>query len=147
MALKSEVLLGFWSLLGAKSSFSLGPTSCRAPAADFQPGASKTCVLRCLGPRAIKNVVFSCVKDVLAPMGRLVMCLGRLGHQKLSKRVPKASLLMSFFDICFVKTVILSVLVRRSRFLRFCVVFWRVRPSIRSRRRSRNAVFHFRCGL
>ena len=45
------------------------------------------------------------------------------------------------------KIGIIGVLVRRLFFLCFFQLFWRVRASIRSRRRSRNAVFHFRGGL
>ena len=119
----------------------------RALAAEFHFGASKTRVLQSLSTWAIKNVVFSRVLDVMAPMGRLVTCLGCLGRQNRPRRAPKGSLSMLFFDICSIKTVILSTLFRRSRFLRFVVVFWRVRPSIRSRRRSRNAVSHVRRGL
>ena len=54
--------------------------------------------------------MFSLVWGVMAPMGRLVMCLGRLGRQNRPKSVPKASLLLYllacvfegrvFFDIC-----------------------------------------------
>ena len=50
----------------------------------------RTCVLQCLGSWAIKNVVFSYVWGVMAPMGKLVTCLGRLGRQnriKGSRRV------------------------------------------------------------
>ena len=46
---------------------------------------SRTCVLQCLGSWAIKNVVFSHVWGVMAPMGKLVTCLGRLGRQNLIK--------------------------------------------------------------
>ena len=44
-----------------------------------------------------KRRVFT-VWDVTAPMGRLVMCLGRLNHQNRPKRVPKGSLLMTLVD-------------------------------------------------
>ena len=50
----------------------------------------RTCVLQCLGSWAIENVVFSYVWGVMAPMGKLVTCLGRLGRQnriKGSRRV------------------------------------------------------------
>ena len=50
----------------------------------------RTCVLQCLVSWAIKNVVFSYVWGVMAPMGKLVTCLGRLGRQnriKGSRRV------------------------------------------------------------
>ena len=78
--------------------FSLSARGCPAPAAEFHSGASKTRVLRCLDTWTLKNVVFSRVLGVMAPMARLVMCLGRLGHQNRPKRVPKGSLLMSLVD-------------------------------------------------
>ena len=40
---------------------------------------------------------------VMVPMGRLLVCLGRLGHQNHPKRVPQNSLLMSLFDTCSIK--------------------------------------------
>ena len=65
----------------------------RALAADFQPGPSKTCVLQRLNVWAIKNVVFSRVLGVMAPRGRLVTCLGRLGQQNRPQGFP--------FDVTF----------------------------------------------
>ena len=73
--------------------FSLAATRCRALAAEFHSGASKTCVLRCLDTWTLKNVVFSRVLGVMAPMARLVTCLGRLGHQNRPKGLP--------FDVTF----------------------------------------------
>ena len=85
----------------------------RAPAADFQPGASKTRVLRCLGPWAIKNVVFSRVWDAMAPKGSLVTCLGSLGRQNRPKNVPQGSLLL-YLLACWFEGLV---------FFAFCVVF------------------------
>ena len=68
--------------------FSLGPRGPRALAAEFHSGAFKTRVLQRLSPWAIKNVVFSRVLGVMAPMARLVTCLGRLGHQNRPKGLP-----------------------------------------------------------
>jgi hypothetical protein len=79
------------------------PTRCRALAAEFHFGASKTRVLQRLSSWAIKNVVFSRVLGVMAPMARLVMCLGRLGHQNRPTMVPKGSLSMLFSHICSIK--------------------------------------------
>ena len=117
--------------------FSLAATRPRAPAAGFQPGASRTRVLRCLGPRDIKNVVFSRVWGAMAPKASLVTCLVRLGQQNHPQRLPKLSLLLYRLACWFEGRV----------FVAFCVLSSSVRPSIRSRRRSRKAVFVFPCGL
>ena len=63
----------------------------------------KTSVLQCLHTWAIKNVVFSRVLGVMAPMGRLVMCLGCPGRQNRPKRIPTDSISMLRVDICFAK--------------------------------------------
>ena len=93
--------------------FSLAPRGCRAPAAEFHSGAFKTRVLRCLDTWAIKNVVFSRVLGVLAPMGRLVMCLGRLGHQNRPKNVTQGSLLL-YLLACWFEGLV---------FFAFCALF------------------------
>ena len=125
------------TLLRAKSWFSVVARSACPP----QPGSSlhpsNAYVLQCLTSWALKNVVFSRVWGVMAPMGRLVACLGRPGHQNRPKSIPKGSLLL-YLLACWFEGLV---------FFAFCVVFQRVRTSMRSRRRSRNAVFHFRRGL
>ena len=70
----------------------------RAPAADAMLDPSRTRVLRCSSPWAIKNVVFSQVLGVMAPMVSLVAWSGRLGHQEWLKTVPETSLSMGLFD-------------------------------------------------
>ena len=47
----------------------------------------------------------------------------------------------------FRRKIDMCLLVRMPFFLCFCSLLWRVRPSIRSRRRNRNTVVHFRGGL
>ena len=76
------------------------PQKGAALAAEFHSEASRTRVLQRLSPWTIKNVVFSRVLGVMAPMARLVTCLGRLGHQNRPKSVPKASLLL-FLLVCW----------------------------------------------
>ena len=44
----------------------------RTPAADGHDGSSKACVLRCLSPWAIKNIMFSKASGVTAPIPRFV---------------------------------------------------------------------------
>ena len=56
----------------AKYVFSLSAKACCAPAADSILDPSRTRLLQCLSPYAIKNVVFSDVWGVMAPMARLV---------------------------------------------------------------------------
>ena len=74
---------------GAKSLFYLTPER-PVLAADRASWTPRTYVLQCSGSWAIKNVVFSYAWGVMAPMGKLVTCLGRLGRQnriKGSRRV------------------------------------------------------------
>ena len=80
--------------------FSQQPRGCRALAAEFHFGASKSCVLQCLSPWAIKNVVFSRVWGAMAPKASLVTCLGRLGYQNRPKGTPKGSLLL-YLLVCW----------------------------------------------
>ena len=64
------------------------------------PDPSRRRVLQCLSSWAIKNVVFSYVWGVMAPMGKLVTCLGRLGRQnhiKGSRRVCFGGHCLLFF--------------------------------------------------
>ena len=64
----------------------------------LDPSSSR--VLHCLGSRALRNVVFSVVWGVMAPMGKLVTCLGRLGRQnriKGSRRVCFGGHCLLFF--------------------------------------------------
>ena len=73
------------------------PRPCRRPGILYP---SRTCVLQCLSSWAIKNVVFSYVWGVMAPMGKLVTCLGRLGRQnriKGSRRVCFGGHCLLFF--------------------------------------------------
>ena len=53
----------------------------------------------------------------------------------------------SYGQLCLNKICIAGVLVRRSFFNSLSLFFRRVRASIRSRRRNRNVVVHFRAGL
>ena len=74
---------------GVKSLFYLTPER-PALAADQASWTPRTYVLQCLSSWAIKNVVFSHAWGVMAPMGKLATCLGRLGRQnriKGSRRV------------------------------------------------------------
>ena len=87
------------SAFGAKSLFYLTPER-PALAADRASWTPRTYVLQCLGSWAIKNVVFSNVWGVMAPMGKLVTCLGRLGSQnriKGSRRVCFGGHCLLFF--------------------------------------------------
>ena len=128
-------------------TFSLSPREPRALAAEFHSGASKTRVLRCLDTWTLKNVVFSRVLGVMAPMGRLVTGLVHLGRQNHPKRNPKGSLLMSLVDTFSITKQHPERDRSQVAFSMFFVVFWRVRPSVRSRRRNRNTIFHVRRGL
>ena len=51
------------------------PPEVRRPRRQLFFWISRACVLQCLGSWAIKNVVFSRVWGVMAPMGKLVTCL------------------------------------------------------------------------
>ena len=70
-------------------------------------------VLQCLSSWAIRNVVFSYVWGVMAPVGKLVTCLGRLGRQNRSKNVPQGSLLL-YLLACWFEGLV---------FFAFCEVF------------------------
>ena len=69
--------------------FSLSPRSCTAPAAEFQSGASKTRVLRCLGSqRHQKRRVFSCLgRD--GSDGQACHVPGASGASKSAQKAPK----------------------------------------------------------
>ena len=60
------------------------------PSKSYQRLTKGMRVLQCLGSWAIKNIVFSHVLGVLAPMGKLVTCLGRLGRQNRPKESRNA---------------------------------------------------------
>ena len=93
--------------------FSLAATSCRALAAGFQPGASRTRVLQVFKPLARqKRCVFS--------------SLGRYGSKGQSCHVPGASWPAKSSQKCptgLPFAVPFGVLVRRSRFLCFLCAF------------------------
>ena len=76
------------------------PHKVRRPRRQLFFWIPRTCVLQCLSFWAIKNIVISHVLGVMAPMGKLVTCLGRLGRQnriKGSRRVCFGGHCLLFF--------------------------------------------------
>ena len=76
-----------------------------------------TMKVQCSSLCAIKNVMFFQVSGVMAPMARLVAWSGRPGHPKWSKSVSKGLFSVSFLYDLLWNNDILSVMVRKSRFL------------------------------
>ena len=72
-------------LLEPNCCFTWFPEVAAPPPQTGHLDPSREYVLQCLSSWAIKNVVFSHVWGVVAPMGKLVTCLGRLGRQNLIK--------------------------------------------------------------
>ena len=87
-------------LLETNRCFTSPPQVAPPPPQTGHLDPSRSRVLQCLGSWAIKNVVFSYVWGVMAPMGKLVTCLGRLGRQnriKGSRRVCFGGHCLLFF--------------------------------------------------
>ena len=93
-----------------------------------------------------QNTCFSVFTALGLEKRSVLLCLGRSGSKGQSCHVPGASWPSKSPQIASKVLVLLYLLAwwfEGRVFFAFCVVFSRVRPSIRSRRRSRNAVFHF----